>query len=547
MAEASKPTWKREIFVGLLTALCLTGTAKAQLGHNDPTASQVPTYVVEGIALGSKVKADSSAYREYKCGPSDQFEGFTWCQRSRRDSERRRSFEATYSILHSKDGTVVYANRTQQPALLDASKADRDIQNYSRKLGGPPKITKMPRQSGLSDAIVATWGKIELEPLDSESVRSLAEGKSPKKGLLIDFLGNFTRSAHEGLPIYRIVGGAGFLWAGSFDQKGRGTLRFATIDASALQPGPLTIRPSDAPQKDNQQSLPQPPQQSLPQPLQDQAQPATAITGVRDAEATIARLQMKLMATEKAKAEADIARTDAEKLAQQARTDAEIAWKEYEEATNDANAAKEQIEKMKTAAGRPPSYVKEIILIGSFTVAILLLLIPILSRVQAASSQEWDAENADSESAMHREDVEGAAVAVPQASLTETETSVNEDEVIKQLAKTLGVDEPVGQLSPTVVVYTDCDPSPVERQEQSDAKTDGEEGSKIFSKASRENDRELSVSVVPDIPGAEVKDVKPAKEDRPSSQPESAGTSGAHNAGPSPAPALPARHPTAPL
>jgi hypothetical protein len=78
----------------------------------------------------------------------------------------------------------------------------------------------MPRQSGLSDAIVATWGKIELEPLDSESVRSLAEGKSPKKGLLIDFLGNFTRSAHEGLPIYRIVGGAGFLWAGSFDQKG---------------------------------------------------------------------------------------------------------------------------------------------------------------------------------------------------------------------------------------------------------------------------------------------------------------------------------------
>jgi len=256
---------------------------------------------------------------------------------------------------------------------------------------------------------------------------------------------------------------------------------------------------------------------------------------------------MELLAAEKAKAEADIARTDAEKVAQQARTDAEIAWKEYEEATNDANAAKEQIEKMKTAAGRPASYVKEIILIGSFTVAILLLLIPILSRVQAASSQEWDAENADSESAIHREDVEGAAVAVPQASLTETETSVDEDEVIKQLAKTLGVDEPVGQLSPTVLADTDCDPSPIGRQEQSDAKTDGEEGSKIFSKASREDDRELSVSVVPDIPGAEVKDVKPAKEDRPSSQPESAGTSGTHNAGPSPAPALPARHPTAPL
>jgi hypothetical protein len=73
---------------------------------------------------------------------------------------------------------------------------------------------------------------------------------------------------------------------------------------------------------------------------------------------------------------------------------------------------------------------------------------------------------------------------------------------------------------------TDCDPSSIERQEQSDAKTGGEEDSRIFSKASHEDDRELSVSVVPDIPdGAEVKEVKSAKEDRPGSQPESAGTS----------------------
>jgi hypothetical protein len=73
-----------------------------------------------------------------------------------------------------------------------------------------------------------------LEQLDQDSIRTLAEGKSPKKGLLLDFIGNFARSAREGLPIYRIGGGAGFIWTASFEQKGRGNLRFTAVDASGL-------------------------------------------------------------------------------------------------------------------------------------------------------------------------------------------------------------------------------------------------------------------------------------------------------------------------
>ena len=45
----------------------------------------------------------------------------------------------------------------------------------------------------------------------------------------------------EGLPIYRISGGAGLIWVASFDQKGRGTLRFAAVDASAFYPEMLPI------------------------------------------------------------------------------------------------------------------------------------------------------------------------------------------------------------------------------------------------------------------------------------------------------------------
>src|SRR5262249_45028169 len=96
---AAKQTWKKSAFVGLLMLACCSGTARAQSRPSDPAASQSPNFAVEGVALGSKVKADSSAYREYKCAPSEQFDGFTWCTRSRRDSERQGSFEAIYSIL----------------------------------------------------------------------------------------------------------------------------------------------------------------------------------------------------------------------------------------------------------------------------------------------------------------------------------------------------------------------------------------------------------------------------------------------------------------
>jgi hypothetical protein len=148
-----------------------------------------------------------------------------------------------------------------------------------------------------------------LETLDNDSVRLLAEGKSPKKGLLIDFIGNFTRSAQEGLPIYHILGGAGFVWVASFDQKGRGALRFAAVDASASQPGLVATQPQNASQDDDQQ------------PSRIQSELASAIRARRDAEAAVARLQTELSTALEAKVEAELA-------AQKARTYAEIARNE---------------------------------------------------------------------------------------------------------------------------------------------------------------------------------------------------------------------------
>jgi hypothetical protein len=229
---------KRRVRLRIEAAAMMTGIVvlahAALIGH----AMAATEYAVDGLAVGTQLNFSSVSYREYKCNPSDQFEGLIWCQKARTDKGRRGSYIAAHSVLHSKDGNISYVNRSQEPAFLNASEAELNIQRYSRKLGEPARILKMPHRSGLPDGVIAVWGEITLEPLDQESIKILAEGKNPRKGFLIDYLRNFARSAKEGLPIYRIDGGPGFIWAASFDQKGRGTLRLAAVEVSGFVPPP---------------------------------------------------------------------------------------------------------------------------------------------------------------------------------------------------------------------------------------------------------------------------------------------------------------------
>jgi hypothetical protein len=103
----------------------------------------------------------------------------------------------------------------------------------------------MPRGVAAVDGLIATWGSVTLESLDSTAINEWAAGRSPPKGILIDFIGNFPNSRRWGLPIYRVSGGPGFVWAASFGPKGTGTLRFFAIDPGALLPG--TAKESTAP------------------------------------------------------------------------------------------------------------------------------------------------------------------------------------------------------------------------------------------------------------------------------------------------------------
>jgi hypothetical protein len=189
----------------------------------------------------------------------------------------------------------------------------------------------MPHRAGFPDGILASWGKVELESLDNDSIKALAEGRRPTtKGYLIDFIGDFTRSAKEGLPIYRLSGGAGFVWVASFNQKGRGTLRLTAVDASELAPTPT----------------PKPPPATVETP---KAQDAIANTGslpsLREPEkesSDKARIDAELAReeAEKARDEAVRAKADIEKAVatERAKVDAVLAQLEADKARAEAKA-----------------------------------------------------------------------------------------------------------------------------------------------------------------------------------------------------------------
>lgn len=212
----------------LCAFLCvLFGTAAV-----DSAAAQSSPYVVDGLALGSKVRFESSAYKEYQCTASDAFPGFTWCHKNK-SATSKPGLCSSNSILHDHDGTALYINCYIEPAFLRANDARTEIDKLSAKFGEPARELRMPHRDGLAEAIIAVWGKVELEPLGSADVSKIASGGS-YKGLLVGFLGDLERSAKADVPVYELAGGSGFVWAATFDENGRGVIRFLAIDASQI-------------------------------------------------------------------------------------------------------------------------------------------------------------------------------------------------------------------------------------------------------------------------------------------------------------------------
>ena len=176
-------------------------------------------------------------YQQYHCSPSEQFPRFTWCHKEQVEKSKRGKITSSNSILHRQDGTAVYINRYIEPAFFARDDIKDQLNRLSTRFGERARVTQMPPREGFPNAVIAVWGKIQLEPLEANDVSILASGRSPHKGYLVSFLGDIEQSAKLGLPVYRLAGGAGYLWSASFNKDGRGNLRFLTLDASQMSSG----------------------------------------------------------------------------------------------------------------------------------------------------------------------------------------------------------------------------------------------------------------------------------------------------------------------
>jgi len=190
-------------------------------------------YFVDGLALGDQVKSGNLAHQEYQCRPSDKFSGLIWCHEEHTTPDNR--VMRSHSILQSQDGTAYYVSSYFQPAFFNPNNIQNEIDGLSSKFGQQARLIQMSQRGGLPSAVMAIWGAIQLEPLKPDEISVVASGGSPP-GILVSFLGDEERSAKAGVPVYRLAGGAGFLWVATFDQNGRGVLQYLAIDDSKIEP-----------------------------------------------------------------------------------------------------------------------------------------------------------------------------------------------------------------------------------------------------------------------------------------------------------------------
>ena len=271
-----------------LTLICIfslvLGTPVLALNPNDlrnklveivqarPVAAS--PYVVDGLALGGHVK---SGNQPYQCRPSDQFSGFIWCHEEHTTPDN--TVMRSHSILQSQDGTAYYVDSYFQPAFFDPNDIQNEIDRMSSEFRRQARIIQMPKREGPPSAVMAIWGAIQLEPLSSDEISVVASGDSPP-GILVSFLGDEERSAKAGVPVYRLAGGAGFLWAATFDQNGRGVLRYLAIDDSKIEPSRQVASNSKNQAQSN--SSPVNPPVVAPPSLQQQSQSDAQAQGKED-------------------------------------------------------------------------------------------------------------------------------------------------------------------------------------------------------------------------------------------------------------------------
>jgi len=238
--ESDVAMWKRAalpfafvLFWGApVLALNGNGLRNKYVEIPQPTPVATSPYVVDGLALGAQAKSGNQPYQRYQCNPSVTFPGFISCNEEH--TTPGREVTRSHSILQSQDGAAYYVNSYFDPAFFEPNEVQNEINRMSSEFGERARVIQMPPRDGLPNAVMALWGAIKLQPLKPDEISAVASGQTYPE-ILVSFLGDLERSAKAGAPVYRLGGSAGFLWVATYDQTGKGVLRYLAIDDSKIE------------------------------------------------------------------------------------------------------------------------------------------------------------------------------------------------------------------------------------------------------------------------------------------------------------------------
>jgi hypothetical protein len=168
-----------------------------------------------------------------KCHPSETWPGSKWCYQTSSRNGKFGPYTAYNSVFANPNGVVAYASQVILPAHYNGGDVDREIQNLSSQFGRDPASTLTLDPQFHVHAVMVVWGSISLSPISDEDRAEIAAGgHAASQGFMVDYIANFKKSAASGMPIYRLGGGDGFIWAASWNDQGDGSLISVSADVS---------------------------------------------------------------------------------------------------------------------------------------------------------------------------------------------------------------------------------------------------------------------------------------------------------------------------
>jgi hypothetical protein len=143
-------------------AQCARGAASADTGILTPvattsSASDNHDFVVDGLTVGAAVHPDSPVYKTYKCTPSDQFPGFTWCAVKHHMRGKFGPYDSWVTILHSDANIAVFILQEIVPAYFSPGDAEREIDRLSQHFGQGARVLSGDPRPDAPHSVIAAW------------------------------------------------------------------------------------------------------------------------------------------------------------------------------------------------------------------------------------------------------------------------------------------------------------------------------------------------------------------------------------------------------